>query len=180
MGTRRAGELRGELRMGEWQSGQQRGLPWPPPHLAPSPELAGPAPPPDSASPWGEGGGGQWDFAGARKARAAAAAAAQRRGDSPSDEGGGGGGGGGSGGSGGGGGGGGSGGGGSGGGGGGAAARASYRLDAWAQVVGGLGLHDWLLLRVLRPDELAPLQPEDPGEYGAAPAWRSREDWTAF
>ena len=68
----------------------------------------------------------------------------------------------------------------SGGGGGGAAARASYRLDAWAQVVGGLGLHDWLLLRVLRPDELAPLQPEDPGEYGAAPAWRSREDWTAF
>ena len=95
MGTRWAGELCGELRMGEWQSGQQRGLPWPPPHLAPSPELAGPAPPPDSASPWGEGGGGQWDFAGARKARAAAAAAAQRRGDSPSDEGGGGGGGGG-------------------------------------------------------------------------------------
>ena len=46
--------------------------------------------------------------------------------------------------------------------------------------MGGLGLHDWLLLRVLRPDELAPLQPEDPGEYGAAPAWRSREDWTAF
>ena len=35
-------------------------------------------------------------------------------------------------------------------------------------------------LRVLRPDELAPLQPEDPGAYGAAPAWRSREDWTAF
>ena len=160
MDTRWAGELRGELRMGEWQSGQQRGLPWPPPHLAPPPELAGPAPPPDSASPWGEGGGGQWDFAGARKARAAAAAAAQRRGDLPSEEG--------------------SGGGGGGGGGGGAAARASYRLDVWAQVVGGLGLHDWLLLRVLRPDELAPLQPEDPGEYGAAPAWRSREDWTAF
>ena len=64
--------------------------------------------------------------------------------------------------------------------GGGAAARSSYRLGAWAQLAGGLGLHDWLRLRVLRPDELAPLQPEDPGAYGAAPAWRSREDWVAW